>query len=281
MNLIYLKYFYDAALAKSISAAARSNFVSQSAISQGIQKLEHSLKKPLITHRRNVFKLTMEGEIVFEACKDLFKLINNLQTCLETDSNELRGTLLFACSHSISLSLLPKPLSLLKKEFPLVKPSFRLANTTQTMNLILQGSIEFGIVLDNTDLSRFDKIKLDQGFFQLFYSDKFNIGKEIQTEYLLTEDQKETLLLKDAFRERYKKDLVTQMEISSWEVIANFIEQGIGIGLIPDFLTRGVHRQAKFKVYDLALPPLPYNIYAIYPKREQLSKNAQYFLSLF
>jgi len=165
MNFIYLKYFYDAAMSKSISAAAKVNFVSQSAVSQGILKLERILKKSLITHRRNAFKLTREGEIVFDACKRIFQSITELTENLALEENQMRGRFVFACSHSIALSILPKPLSVLKKQAPLVKPSFRLANTSAIMNLVRQGTIEFGIVLDNVVLSGFDKVRLGNGEF--------------------------------------------------------------------------------------------------------------------
>lgn len=60
LNLNNLRYFYDAAEAEGISEAARRNFVTQSAVSQGIQKLEMALGISLITHQRNCFKLTAE-----------------------------------------------------------------------------------------------------------------------------------------------------------------------------------------------------------------------------
>jgi DNA-binding transcriptional LysR family regulator len=58
LNLIYLKYFCNAVRQGSISASARENFVSQSAISHGIGQLEKSLGKELMTHQTNRFKPT-------------------------------------------------------------------------------------------------------------------------------------------------------------------------------------------------------------------------------
>jgi DNA-binding transcriptional LysR family regulator len=266
----------------SISASAALNHVSQSAVSQGIRKLEATLQKSLITHRRKTFKLTREGEILFESCKSIFKLVDELQAKLNQSEGELSGNLLFACSHSLTLSLLPRPLSTLTATYPLVKPSFRLANTTTVMHLLKQGIIEFGIVLDNSDLSGFEQRRLEKGSFKLFYSDKFKMPQQgVHREFLLTEEQKEIFLLRDAFKARYHQEIITQMEISSWEVIATFIEQGIGIGFIPDFLVRYQEGKKHFKEYEIDLPHFPYSIYAIYPKREKLSRNAEYFLGLF
>lgn len=41
LNLTYLKYFFDAVELGSLTASAKANFVTQSAISQGIIKLEY------------------------------------------------------------------------------------------------------------------------------------------------------------------------------------------------------------------------------------------------
>lgn len=60
-NLTFLRYFFSAGQAKSISKAAKDNFVSQSAISQAISKLELTLNKQLITHEKNHFQLTQDG----------------------------------------------------------------------------------------------------------------------------------------------------------------------------------------------------------------------------
>lgn len=59
-NSTFLRYFLSAAQFKSISKAAKENFVSQSAISQAINKLETALSKQLITHEQNRFQLTAD-----------------------------------------------------------------------------------------------------------------------------------------------------------------------------------------------------------------------------
>lgn len=70
-NLAFLRYFFSACQSKSISKAAKENFVSQSAISQGINKLEVALGKQLITHEQNRFQLTSDGLLLLEKCKEI------------------------------------------------------------------------------------------------------------------------------------------------------------------------------------------------------------------
>ncbi|WP_232086084.1 LysR family transcriptional regulator [Candidatus Protochlamydia amoebophila] len=59
---------------KSISKAAKENFVSQSAISQAIHKLEITLGKQLITHEKKRFQLKIDGLLLLDKCKQIFLL---------------------------------------------------------------------------------------------------------------------------------------------------------------------------------------------------------------
>lgn len=156
LNLIYLKYFCDAVKYGSISASARQNFVSQSAISQGISNLERSLGKELITHQKNRFKATQEGLTVYEKAKPVFNGVLELEDSLWAEEGSISGRIEFACTHSFALALLPHCLKMVKKEYPQLHINFRLGHTDLIKDLIKKGMIDFGIVLDNEDLSSFD-----------------------------------------------------------------------------------------------------------------------------
>ena len=138
----------------------RENFVSQSAISQGICQLEKSLGKDLITHQANRFKITQEGLMVFEMSKQVFSSIQELEKSLLMDEGTVSGRIEFACMHSFALALLPKCLQKVKKEWPKLHVNFRLAHTDVIREWIKKDVIDFGIVLDNEDLSAFDSFKI-------------------------------------------------------------------------------------------------------------------------
>lgn len=71
------------------------------------------------------------------------------------------------------------------------------------------------------------------------------------------------------------------MQISSWEVIVNLVLSDVGVGLIPDYLARAPYRQKLLRPSKIIYDPVPYSLYAIYPKGEELSKNARAFLTCF
>lgn len=271
-NLIYLKYFCDAVRFGSISASAKENFVSQSAISQAIGNLEKSLNKELITHQPNRFKVTKEGQIVFEKAKQVFDSVSALEDSLMGEEG-MTGRIDFACMHSFALALLPLHLQKTKKEWPKLHVNFRLAHTDIIKELLKKGIIDFGIVLDNEDLSGFDRYELYQGEYRLYKSTKES--KEKNLPFILSEERLETNLLKSSYKKQYHHEMDVLMEVSSWEVIANLTEEGLGIGFFPDYVSK---RKKFLEKYPLKVDPIPYKIFAIYLKGSKLPKNVEPFL---
>lgn len=170
MNLIFLKYFYDTVKLKSVTAAAQANHVTQSAISQGISQLEKGLSVKLLTHKRNSIKVTPEGEAVFERSQLIFREIEGLKLSLQHNQNKYIGQLSFACSHSLALSVLPELLAKFKELAPLVTPRLIFGHTGLIKNWIKQKDVEFGLVLDNDDLSSFSLDLIASGAFRFFQS---------------------------------------------------------------------------------------------------------------
>lgn len=272
-NLIHLKYFRDAVQFGGISASARKNCVSQSAISQAIVKLEQQLDCKLIDHRPNRFKLTDEGKKLFESSQTIFSAIQRTEEAFSQDS---QGMVEFACTHSFSLALLPFVLKRAQKLYPSLQIKFRLAHAYTIMEWVRKGIVDFGILIDNVDLSAFHCEEIYRGRWHTFVSKKSKNVKKLS--FLLdSEERTETNLLKKSYKTRFGKELPILMEISSWETIANLTGQGLGIGLFPDYLLK---RYPNLKPYPENLLSLPYKIYALFARNTVRSKHVQRFLDI-
>jgi DNA-binding transcriptional LysR family regulator len=276
LNLIYLKYFCDAVKLGSVTASAKENFVTQSAISQGITTLEKGLGVGLITHQTNRFKVTLEGQLVFEKAQAVFSAVESLEEALVEEDGILTGKIDFACMHSFALALLPEHLKKVKRLWPKLHVNFRLAHTDLIKEMIRKGIIDFGIVLDNEDLSGFETFELYNGEYRLYTASKTKSDEDQL--FILSEERIETNLLKKSFKKRYAKDMEILMEVSSWEIIANLTEAGIGTGFFPDYVALKRRKQLKPSAYKI--DPIPYKIYAIYGKSHTLSKCSLAFLEL-
>lgn len=275
INLTYLKCFYDAALMGSVTESARRNFVSQSAVSQAIAKLEKSLGVLLCLHKKQHFKLTEEGEIVFQNAKEIFSAVRRLHDALDRERKQPKMPLNFVTTHSVGLSLLPDFLAQFKKIYPDTEIHFQFGGLTQIKGWLKQGIAEFALVLESSSLSEYQIIELYQGNFGLYKHIKEkhpiqSIGAfvEHQEGFLVSEFQA-------AYREMYGHIFPVAAELNSWEFIARCQQNSLGYGLLPDLVSTK-ERYPYLKA--VAKPILPYTICAAYLKGEQLSYSAQTFL---
>lgn len=272
-NTTFLRYFWSAGQSKSISKAAKENFVTQSAISQAISKLEISLQKQLITHEKNRFQLTSDGIILLGKCRELFSVLTDIEEAFQETEGVYKGKLTFACTHSFALSLLPTYLVKLSSAYPEIEPILRFGHTGTIVELVKKGDVDFGIVLDNEDFSLFHCKEIFQGRHQLYRAKK--LEKYALNTFIMSEERKEVSLLKKHLQKQ-GKIMKRCMEVSSWEVIASLTEQGIGLGFLPDYIVK----KKSLIPYEAHLPPIAYKILAIFPKNRPLPRNAKMFIDL-
>lgn len=272
-NLAFLRYFFSACQSRSISKAAKENFVSQSAISQGISKLEVALGKQLITHEQNRFQLTPDGLLLFEKSKEIFSIFSEIEDDFNETDGMFKGKLSFACTHSFALSLLPPFLGKLSEVWDAVEPVLRLGHTGTIIDLVKKGDIDFGIVLDNEDFSAFHAREIHRGVYRLYRSKNF--PERAMNRFILSEERKEVSLLRQYLQDK-GIEMNSCLEVSSWEVIASLTEQGLGIGFLPDYIVG----KRSLMQYKSKIPSIPYRILAIFLKNRRLSRNAKMFIDL-
>lgn len=273
-NISFLRYFFSAGKAKSISQAAKENFVTQSAISQAIGKLEIAFGKQLITHEKNRFQLTTDGFILFEKCKQIFAVYAEIEDAFNETTGVFKGRLSFACTHSFALSLLPPYLAKLSELHSEIEPTLKFGHTHAIADLVKNGEVDFGIVLDNEDFTSFHSQVIFRGEYRLYRSKKYQEAATLK--FILSEERKEVSLLKQHLEDG-GFPVKRLMEVSSWEVIANLTEQGLGIGFFPDYIAG---KRAIIPYEGYTIPNISYRILAIFSKNRALSRNARMFIDL-
>lgn len=280
INLLHLKFLCDAVHYNSISEAAKMNFVTQSAVSQGIRKLEKILATQLLTHSRKKFQLTLEGKIVFEQARHVFKSLQNIYEEINQSKEVVAGDLKIVSTKSLGMSFIPSCYKKMKMDFPQVDMQVRLGGLNYIRNSIKQNDVELGIVVYDQDFAHFAKHSLKKGKFNLYQSTDRNqqafIENGVLVNYFEGTHVKE---LQDHLQRKYPS-LKIQAELSGWEVIARFTELNMGIGFYPDYIIAN-NRYQNIEAYPIELPDFEYEICAIYNKGGKLSRCANAFIEQF
>lgn len=273
LNLNNLKYFYDAVETSSVSESARRNFITQSAVSQGIQKLEKALGMPLITHQRNCFKLTLQGEQVFSLTQQILRTLQSIADVSKENTDVIQGQINVVCTQSIAVNLISSILQSFKKDYPKVTINMKIGKLDTVFLMLKRGLMDIGLVVESNRCDEFEKHLVRKGFFQVF--NKKTNGSSIDEGVYV--DHSNGLFV-DKLQHNYekvnKKELKILQELDSWQVLAKCAENGIGACFLPDFILQENETMSA----DNSLPPIPYRIVAIHPKGVQLTLAAKKFL---
>lgn len=274
LTLINLKFFCDTAQRLSVSEAARMNFVTQSAISQGIRRLEKGLQVTLTNHSRHNLQLTHEGEIVLEKGRKIVRSFKEIQDALQGQSKTISGRVHIACTSSIGMNFMNQAMRAMHQEYPEVAIELKIGNPDAIRQWIKSSAVDFGLALASTEFESFEQTVLRRGNFCVFSS-----GPSLHRGVFV--DERHGLfveLLTAQYRQKYKKELCLLSELGGWEIVAQFTQEGLGCGFFPDYL---INRYPDLVVSQEKIKPIPYELVAVTNKAEVLSKASQAFCSLF
>ena len=270
-NFAYLKYFFDAATHENLSAAARENHVSQSAVSQGVSKLESALNAKLTTHQKNKFKLTEEGEIVFKEASRLFSAMEGIKDRLSELKGEIRGDVKFACTNALAQFFLPEYYLKMKKHYPKVALKFHRGSLNFIHEALRQEKVSFALVLDAPEFDAYDSTPIKKGVFKLYQKKGAKVDNQIIVDH---EKNLEVIELRKRYYERFQKPLEIKDFVSGWALVHRFVEMGYGIGYLPDFMAQNL------KEVKLDIKPIRYSISVIRLKGSPSTRAEKAFIDL-
>src|SRR5882762_9673277 len=146
MQIESLKVFCDLAETESFTKAAQINAVTQSAVSQQISSLERQFKSILIERSKKKFRLTREGQVLYEYSKQIIQTYQSLQSKLQEIKDVISGTIRVATIYSIGLHDLPPYLKKYLKAYPTVNVHVEYRRANQVYEDVLGNVVDVGLV---------------------------------------------------------------------------------------------------------------------------------------
>ena len=146
MQIESLKVFCDLAETESFTKAAQINNVTQSAVSQQISSLERQFKSLLIERSKKKFRLTREGQVLYEYSKQIIQTFDSLHSRLQEIKDIISGTIRVATIYSIGLHDLPPYIKKFLKAFPTVNVHVEYRRSNQVYDDVLGNVVDLGLV---------------------------------------------------------------------------------------------------------------------------------------
>ncbi len=239
-NLELYKVFYEVVKYKNISKTAESMYISQSAITQSIQKLENILGGKVFYRNKNGVELTEEGKNLYEYIKNSIETMNNAENIFSKYINLEKGKIRIGGGNSLLSSLIFEPLLEFIKEYPDIEVSIGSGITDVLMQKLANGELDI-VVLNlpykDKKYSNIEIIPLKDSSFSFFASKQYleknpiKDFKEIENHKLILPKSlsaKKKIL--DDFCNKENISLTADYEVSSSSIMKRLVLNDMGIG---------------------------------------------------
>lgn len=160
MELRELKYFLAVAESGSISRAAEKLFVTQPNLSRQMQGLEKELGQKLFVRGNRKITLTEAGKLLKKRAEEIVTLAEKTENELSVKAGETGGRISIGGGESYAVVLIAETACRLQKDYPKIKFDFFSGDTNEVMEKLDKGLIDFGILIEPADLSKYSYLKL-------------------------------------------------------------------------------------------------------------------------
>ena len=233
--------FCDLAETESFTKAAQLNHVTQSAVSQQISSLERQFKSLLIERSKKKFRLTREGQVLYDYSKQIIQTFEALFSKLQEIKDIVSGTIRVATIYSIGLHDLPPYLKRFLKAYPTVNVHVEYRRSNQVYEDVLGNVVDLGLVAYPTRDAKLEVVPLRKDMMVLICHPHHPLAKA------------KSLKLKDIAGQKFigfEPDIPTRraidkilkennvgvqhvMEFDNIETVKRAVEIDAGIAIVP------------------------------------------------
>ena len=146
MDIHHLKIFFEACNEKSFTKAAKKLYISQSAVSIQIKKLEYTLGLQLIERNSKNFKLTFAGKELFKMSRDVFEKISRMENEMKKILQYKKGKISVGATHNIGEPVLPGIMIEFSKNNPEIEFDLYIKNKESLVKHLKEGTVDVALM---------------------------------------------------------------------------------------------------------------------------------------
>jgi LysR family transcriptional regulator, transcriptional activator of the cysJI operon len=288
MQIESLKVFCDLAETESFTKAAQINGVTQSAVSQQISSLERQFKSLLIERSKKKFRLTREGQVLYDYSKQIIQTYDSLFSRLQEIKDIVSGTIRLATIYSVGLHDLPPYLKKFLKAYPTVNIHVEYRRSNQVYEDVLGNVVDLGLVAYPQKDAKLEIVPLRRDMLVLIChpdhpfakARSINLTEITGQKFIGFEPDIPTRKAIDKILKERSISVQHVMEFDNIETVKRAVEIDAGIAIVPHgTIVQEVSKQtlAEVKIQDEEFfRPLA----AIHKKHKVLSPAIKQFLTV-
>ena len=248
-----LKVFYYVFSKGSVISAAKTLNVSQSAVSQSIQKLESEVKCPLFTRLHKQLVPTAAGERLFAITRPFMAKLDTCLKTLEQAKDQPFGELRIGAPVEFGKAYFPAIVAAFRKQHPAVTFYIKLGDQNTLIPMLKKGQVDFALVdvfqtqyqyLGNLDIYHFLPVAEEEIILACskeYYErsvKKDHSFKHLTVQKFITYRQ-DAQVIKSWFKHHFGKSnihLQTVLTVDSHQAIISAIQHSVGMGIVASHI---------------------------------------------
>ena len=154
MKLQQLRYIWEVSRHNlNVSATAQSLFTSQPGISKQIRLLEDELGVEIFARSgKHLTRVTPAGQAIIELAGQVLRLAENIKEVAQEHSDERRGSLAIATTHTQARYALPPVIRDFTQKYPDVALHMQQGTPKQIAQMVSDGQADFAIATESLEL---------------------------------------------------------------------------------------------------------------------------------
>lgn len=250
-----LNVFLVAAETLNFTQAAQHLQMTQPSVSQHIQALEEHFGLQLFLRSGRNIELTDAGMALIPLARELVYLSTHLEETMASLKGNIHGHLVVGCSTSTGRYLLPKMLASFHQQYPQVRATCQVTTQALALDMLSKGKVHLALASDPPFVQDIEFRKITRESVILIahpghpWAKRGRIAlKDLdEADFILPDEGSEThAAIREALAELGYSiyQLKTLVSLGSLEAIALSVQEGLGVGFVPELIVkRLVHKK--------------------------------------
>lgn len=288
MNLNQLKIFYYAAKNGNLSNAANELFITQPAVTKGLQRLQEHYEIKFVDFVGKKLMLTDAGEVLYQIAEKIFEMEKQAEESIRDFQQRKRGRIKILSSESFGDYYLPRIIISFSKAYPFVRVSMNILPTEQVVEKTASLNCDLGFISYPVEHKKLSVKEILEDRLVIITAPDHPLANKKDLKPKDLEGQNFIMheigsAPRRAIEEHIRKNNISigiPLELSSNRAIKRAVEERAGIALISRKVANEEISAKRLKAVNLAGPSMTRKFFIIHHKDKYISESLKLMMDM-
>lgn len=280
MNLNQLKIFYFAAKYGNLSLAAEALYITQPAVTKGIQRLQEYYGVKFVNRFGKKLALTDAGEILYDIAEKIFEMESQAEESISDFQQQKRGHIRIHSSESFGAYYLPSIINRFSKANPHIRISVNILPTEQVVENSISLNNDLGFISSPVEHNKVTVREVLEDRLVIVAPPDHPLTRKGSLEprdlkgqsMIMHEKGSATRIFVDDFIRKNDISITIPLELSSNMAIKKAVQERIGIAMISRKIVSEEIQRGELKAILFSNQQMKRKFYMVHHKDKYFSE---------